>query len=186
VVSEAFNGNLDILIANAGYLESWKPLAESDPVDWWKTWEVNIKGTYLTCRAFLPLLLQSKLKTAVLVSSVGAHKCNDGASSYQTTKFATCRLTEFLDSEYSSRGLLAFAIHPGGVKTELASNMPEALHSFLIDEPDLPADTLLWLTKERREWLAGRFVSCNWDMERLEKKQEDVVSRNLFKFVMKA
>src|ERR1700712_4188468 len=40
-------GQLDILINNAGYLENWKPIAETDPSEWWKSWETNIKGVYL-------------------------------------------------------------------------------------------------------------------------------------------
>jgi len=37
-----------------------------------------------------------------------------------------------------------------------------------VDEPELAADTLVWLTRERRKWLAGRYVSYNWDMEELD------------------
>ena len=50
-------GRLDILINNAGYLELFKEIAQSDVSEWWKSWEVNIKGTYLVTRALLPLLL---------------------------------------------------------------------------------------------------------------------------------
>lgn len=33
-------GSLDVLVNNAGYLEKFLPIAESDPDDWWKTWEI--------------------------------------------------------------------------------------------------------------------------------------------------
>lgn len=105
-----------------------------------------------------------------------------GASAYQTTKFAICRFTEFLNVEYAEKGLVAFAAHPGGVKTELALNMPEHMHKVLTDTPEMSGDALTWLGKERREWLAGRYVSCAWDMEELEGKKEDIVAGNLLKF----
>lgn len=33
-------GNIDVLVNNAGYLEKFTPIADSDPDGWWKTWEV--------------------------------------------------------------------------------------------------------------------------------------------------
>ncbi|KAJ3556406.1 hypothetical protein NPX13_g10143 [Xylaria arbuscula] len=59
-ITKEFGGVLDILICNAGRLEGWKALAESDPDEWWSTWEINIKGTYLLNRFFIPLLLKSR------------------------------------------------------------------------------------------------------------------------------
>jgi len=181
-IAQEFGGALDVLICNAGYLEKWLPVAESDPADWWKTYEINIKGTYLLNKFFIPLLLRSEIKTSILTSSYGALHTMSGASSYQSTKFAVCRLAEFLASEYGSQGLVCFATHPGGVKTELAYNMPEELWKLLVDEPELPAHTFAWLCKEPRPWLNGRFISVSWDMEELEKKKEEIVEGDLLKF----
>ncbi|KAI0397991.1 hypothetical protein F5Y17DRAFT_413078 [Xylariaceae sp. FL0594] len=173
---------LDVLISNAGYLEDFQPIADSDPSEWWRTWEVNVKGPYLCARYFIPALLRSQTRTLVNVTSGGAHVLFPGASGYQTTKFALCRFTEFVDKEYRGPGLVAIAIHPGGVKTELAMNLPPDWQHVLTDTPELAADTLVWLCRERREWLSGRFASVNWDMEELERKKEDILRRNLFKF----
>lgn len=182
-VAGALGGKgLDVLVNNAGYLEAWKPLADSDPGEWWRTWEVNIKGTYLVTRSFLPLLLASQTKTVINVTSGGAHVMFPGASAYQTTKFAMCRLNEFVDKEYRARGVVAVALHPGAVPTELAMGMPADRVDVLTDAPELPADTMVWLCRERRAWLSGRFVSASWDMEELERKKDDILERNLFKF----
>ena len=121
-------GRLDILINNAGYLESAKPIAESDPDEWWKTWTVNMRGTYLVTRALLPLMLKGGDKTIVNLSSVGALRPRPGMSGYQTTKVAVCRFTEYIEAEYGNQGVLALAVHPGGVMTELAANMPKETH----------------------------------------------------------
>ncbi|KAM7183419.1 hypothetical protein V8F33_013590 [Rhypophila sp. PSN 637] len=180
--TDILGGSLDVLVNNAGYLEQWKPIAESDPAEWWYTWEVNIKGTYLATRYFLPLLLKSQTKTIINITSGGAHVTFPGASGYQTTKFAMCRFNEFIDKEYGQQGVIAIAIHPGGVKTELAMNMPEDKLHVLTDTPELAADSIVWLSRERREWLSGRFATVNWDLEELEKKKGDVVERNLLKF----
>lgn len=180
--ADLLGGSLDVLINNAGYLEEWKPIAESNPSEWWRTWEVNIKGTYLVAHYFLPMLLKSQTKTIINISSGGAHAVFPGASGYQTTKFALCRLNEFMDKEYSQQGLIAISLHPGAVKTELALNMPPDRLDILTDTAELAADTLVWLSRERRDWLSGRFATVNWDMEQLEQKKQDILERNLLKF----
>ena len=145
-------GRLDILINNAGYLETWKPIASSDVADWWKTFEVNVKGVYLMDRALIPLLLKGGDKTIIVVTSMGAHVVVPAGSAYQTTKLAVIRLNNFLVAEYGEQGLLAYAVHPGGVPTELAKGMPEFMHEVLQDTPELASDMIVWLVRERREW----------------------------------
>ena len=67
-------GKLDALINNAGYMEAVTSITDSDPEDWWRSWEVNIRGTYEFTRAFLPLLIESNGdKIIVNTTSVAAH-----------------------------------------------------------------------------------------------------------------
>jgi NAD(P)-dependent dehydrogenase (short-subunit alcohol dehydrogenase family) len=40
-------GRVDILINNAGYLSSFTKMCDEDPAEWWRTWEVNVKGKLL-------------------------------------------------------------------------------------------------------------------------------------------
>jgi hypothetical protein len=40
---------------------------------------------------------------------------------------------------------------------------------------------MVWLTQERREWLAGRYISCNWDMEELMMKKDEIVKGDKLK-----
>lgn len=114
---------------HSGYLEIFTPIAESDPDEWWYTWTVNMRGPYLVTRSFLPLLLKGGDKQIVNLSSIGAHATRKGASAYQTSKLAILRFTEFIMSEYSEKGVLAFAVHPGGVMTEMGARMPSYTHS---------------------------------------------------------
>ena len=48
----------------------------------------------------------------------------------------------------------------------------------------MAADTIAWLMAERRKWLAGRYVSSNWDMEELSAMRDEIVSKDLLKFRM--
>jgi len=183
-VSKAFDGVVDAVIANAGYLEEWAAMHEADPVEWWTSWEVNVNGVYLTAKYFIPMLLKSDTKLFVALSSVGAHLLRKNASSYQVNKFAIIRFVEFMQEEYADAGIVAVSVHPGGVKTDLALKMPSEMHEVLIDTPELFAHSMVWLADKRREWLGGRFINSCWDLGELEGKKDDVVRRDLFKFRM--
>ncbi|KAI1476823.1 hypothetical protein K445DRAFT_312550 [Daldinia sp. EC12] len=181
-ISAKFGGKLDILINNAGYLDDWAPLAEGSTFHWWQTYEVNVKGVFLCSKYFIPLLLASELKTNIITTSMGALAVTPTGSAYQTSKLAASRIAEYLAVEYKDKGLICYSIHPGGIKTELASNLPEEMQYVLVDELALPADTLAWLTADKRPWLSGRFISVKWDMRELEAKKDEIVKDDLLKF----
>ncbi|KAJ2982366.1 hypothetical protein NQ176_g1444 [Zarea fungicola] len=173
--------SIDILINNAGYLEQMNPVGETDKQGWWKAWEVNLKGIYLIVHAFLPMVLQSSSKTIINIASRGGLYTRFGASAYGGSKAAAIRFTEFLDTEYKDQGLVAIAVHPGSVLTDLALGLPQHAHSILVDTAELAADGLAWISMERREWLGGRYVSVNWDMPELISRQDEIVAGDMLK-----
>lgn len=176
VTKEDF-GHLDVLVNNAGFMpDTSKRTIEADPDEWWRTFEVNTHGTYLLTRALLPLILNGTDKHIIMLTSIGAWMHTPGMSAYQISKLAILRLTEHLDAEYSKEGLIAFAVHPGAVMTELASKMPEHIRAKLTDKPELPGDTIVYLSAEKREWLKGRYISCTWDMDELMSREEEIVN----------
>lgn len=182
-IAEAFADRLDILVNNAGYLSSFVSIPESDPDDWCRDWEVNVKGVYLITRALWPLLLKSSLKIIMNMTSIGALINPPHSSAYNLTKIGMMRFTELINQDHGkgTDDMLCIAVHPGGVPTPLALTMPKAIHSYLIDTPELAGDTLLWLGAERREWLGGRYVSAGWDMEELSEKEDEIVQGDLLK-----
>lgn len=68
-------------------------------------------------------------------------------------------LHTYAEVDYGSQGLLAYAVHPG-VPTEMGLRMPSESHFVLTDTPELSGDAIAFLTRERREWLAGRYIGC--------------------------
>ena len=107
-----------------------------------------------------------------------------GASGYQSGKTAINRFTEFVYEEYKDKGIRAFAYHPGGIKTTLATKMPEKYHHFLTDTAELSAGFCLYLASPRADYLNGRYVSANWDVDELEEMKEEILTRDKFKMVL--
>jgi NAD(P)-dependent dehydrogenase (short-subunit alcohol dehydrogenase family) len=181
-------GSIDVADANAGYLDKWSKIGESDPESWWKTWEVNLKGTYYVIRHALRDLIDSAKRHSaegssgghlILISSVGAQLLTPGASDYQTSKHAINRLCEFVNVDHGGDGVKCFAVHPGGVPTALAKNMPSELHARLVDSPDLAAGFIVWLCSGAADWARGRYLSSNWDVTELSRLQNDIVQHDL-------
>jgi hypothetical protein len=42
---------------------------------------------------------------------------------------------------------------------------------------ELSADTVTYLTKQYRPWLAGRYINCTWDMPELMAQEEEICQR---------
>ena len=51
-------GPIDLLVANAG-IALWEESWETDPDEWWRIFEVNVLGAYLTCRLALPGMIDA-------------------------------------------------------------------------------------------------------------------------------
>lgn len=51
----------------------------------------------------------------------------------------------------------------------------------LVDTPELPGDTLAYLTQERRTWLGGRYFSVTWDMPEFLAREKEVVDGDKLK-----
>jgi NAD(P)-dependent dehydrogenase (short-subunit alcohol dehydrogenase family) len=181
-------GGIDAADANAGYLDKWTKIGESDPVSWWRSWEVNVQGAYHVVRFTLAHLIESAKKRAaegssgghlILLSSVGAQLLMPTASDYQTSKHAINRLCEFVQVDHGEDGIKCFALHPGGVSTELGRNMPEAVHAHLVDDPGLAAGFAVWLCSGKADWAKGRYLSANWDVGELDALKEEILRDDL-------
>ena len=174
-------GRLDVLINNAGVMEEFKSTLDCDPDQWWQTWNVNVRGTFLLTRALLPLMLKGGDKQIIMLTSIGAFMPAPGGSGYQISKLALLRYADYLNMEYGAQGVVAYALHPGAIPTEIGLTMPKFLQAKLIDKPELAADTMVFLLSEKREWLRGRYVSCTWDMPEFLEKREEIVSEDKLK-----
>ncbi|WYZ44791.1 hypothetical protein EsH8_VIII_000107 [Colletotrichum jinshuiense] len=188
-VSQGFSGRLDVLVNNAAYMETNRPILDSDPELYWRTWEVNIRGLFNMARTFLPMQLSTRaamdgLGIMINVASSGALSARPGSGSYRSSKLAMLRWTESLQLEYSDQGLLTFCVNPGAIKTKITEHTPEIIRNALPHRPDIAGDTITWLAAERREWLGGRYVSCPWDMEELMNKKDEIIKKDKLKMRM--
>ena len=89
------------------------------PFETWKQmFAVNVDGTFLTCKAALPHLLERK-GVIVNIASTAAHAGVPWGMAYSGTKGAVLSMTRALAVEYAQQGLRAVTISPGSIETPI-------------------------------------------------------------------
>lgn len=131
--------NVDVVVANAGYLATVAPIpaatqSEDDPVtaDWWHGFEVNVKGVFLLARQFLAAAAPNAVFLNVTATAGQIAPVLPGFSSYASSKIASSRVVETLQAE--NPALRFVNVHPGVLKTDMLAD------SGLIESHDLPVD----------------------------------------------
>ena len=54
----------------------------------------------------------------------------------------------------------------------------------LTDSIELAGSISVWLTKNRPEWLSGRYMSVNWDIDEIVERKDEILAEDKFKFRM--
>jgi NAD(P)-dependent dehydrogenase (short-subunit alcohol dehydrogenase family) len=106
-------GPVDLLVANAGSGNAGGPPWEVDLDDWWRTFEVNVLGVHLCCRAAIPGMLERGSGRIVIVGSGSAYLPGASETAYTSSKAAVCRYGETLANALGDR-ISVFVISPGG------------------------------------------------------------------------
>ena len=110
-------GTLDLLVNNAGVVH-FDALASFSEERWDLLFDVNVKGTFLMCRAAVTPLTASK-GAIVNVASVAGKRGYAGGSGYCASKFAVVGLTQSLAMELAPQGVRVNAVCPGILGTHM-------------------------------------------------------------------
>lgn len=159
----AVSGRLDLLVNNAGVVEPEVPLWESDPETWWGVLEANVRGPYLVSRAVVPHLLAAGGGRIVNMSSGSATRESPVLSAYTASKSALARLTGSLARAGADRGLLAFDLAPGVVRTDMTLSMRMHEGRTQWTEPRDVVELLLALASGELDAWSGRLVRAGAD-----------------------
>jgi 3-oxoacyl-[acyl-carrier protein] reductase len=124
LVSEALDiyGRIDVLINNAG-ISYVKKLIDTTEEQWDSTLDINLKGSFLFCKAIVPHMIQHNYGVIINVSS-GADKVGfEDISAYCASKFGMIGLTESLAREVANYNIRAMTICPGEVATKMQEDI---------------------------------------------------------------
>jgi NADP-dependent 3-hydroxy acid dehydrogenase YdfG len=112
-------GTLDILINNTG-VGNYKNLVDTSPEEYDEMMDSNVRTTFLFSRCAVPVMIEKKSGTVLMISSMAGIYGFAGEAVYCATKFAQVGFAQALDKELRPHGIRVGVICPGGVKTEFA------------------------------------------------------------------
>jgi 3-oxoacyl-[acyl-carrier protein] reductase len=115
-------GRIDALLNNAGIARVSKLINTSEEV-WDQILDINLKGTFLFCKAIIPHMIENNSGVIINVSS-GAGKVGfENISAYCASKFGIIGLTESIAREVRPYNIRALIISPGEVSTRMQEDI---------------------------------------------------------------
>ncbi|MFI6551362.1 SDR family oxidoreductase [Streptomyces prunicolor] len=108
----------DVLVNIAGGAYGTEEIAQADPDDWRRMYEVNVLGALHVTQSLMPQLLASGDGTVVVLSSTASFTCYEGGGGYSAAKHGAHVLAETLRLEACGQPLRVVEIAPGMVQTE--------------------------------------------------------------------
>ena len=187
-------GMVDILINNAGVTGPISAEWEADPDDWWRTMEINLRGTYLMTRAVLPSMVSRKRGRIINITSAVTLRTLPYFAACTVSKAAIIYYTQNLAGQVKDHGISVFAYHPGGPETEMSRHLAESseVHDSVGDilrglyendahtPMEIPVRDVMRMALGKSDSLTGRFLIHTDDQEEMLDRLDEIESNDLY------
>src|SRR5215211_4590392 len=125
-------GGVDVLYNNAGVVR-YGTVEELSEEDWDVQIDVNLKGTFLTCKYAIPELRKRGGGAIVNTASVQAFASQKTVAAYSASKGAVVSFTTTVALDYAHENIRCNCIAPGSIRTPM---LEDAAHIFGEDDPE--------------------------------------------------
>ena len=173
-------GRVDILVNNSGIGGPSTPLWKIEPREWQKTFDVNVLGTFLCCRAILPNMIERQSGAIVIIGSMAGKRPLLNRTAYAASKAALIGLVRTLAWETGSYNIRVNMISPGataGPRIEWSFRSQAEAQGITLDEarrqftsaspldklvdPGHVANTAVFLASEMAASITGEDVNVS-------------------------
>ena len=161
-------GRIDIMVNNAG-ASFMSPVEEMTPNGWDTIININLKGTFLCCRAAGKVMIEQKSGKIINVASTAGVNGSPRMAHYGAAKAGVINFTKSLATEWAPYNINVNCITPGlieteGVKTQMNLD-PQAIEEQkklpLLRRPGQTEDiafTAIFLASEASKFLTGENI----------------------------
>ena len=132
--TEARIGPIDILV-NSAAIGGVNTTVAQYPLDEWRAvLDVNLTGTFLTCRAVVPGMERRGYGRIVNIASIAGKEGNPNACAYSASKAGVIALTKSLGKELATTGVRVNAIAPAVIETEMLEQSTKEHIAYMVSK----------------------------------------------------
>ncbi|SJM31836.1 Short-chain dehydrogenase [Mesorhizobium delmotii] len=165
----SLTGRLDALVNNAGIITRGTILETSDE-DWEKTFDINLKAIFYTCRRAIAFMKENGGGSIVNISSTWGIYAGPSHAAYCASKAAVATFSKCLGRDHAGNGIRVNAVCPGEIDTPMLRSGfihrgfdPDTAVAELsksnplgrLGEPENIADAVYFLSSDAARFIAG-------------------------------
>jgi 3-oxoacyl-[acyl-carrier protein] reductase len=127
-------GPVDILVNSAAIGGVNTTVAQYPVEEWRAVLDINLTGTFLTCRAVVPGMQSRGYGRIVNIASIAGKEGNPNACAYSASKAGVIGLTKSLGKELATAGVCVNCIAPAVIETEMLEQSTQAHIDYMVSK----------------------------------------------------
>lgn len=161
--TRAAQGPIAILVTSAGIAGNNAKVVDYDPAEWQRILDINLTGTFNTCKAVLPQMVEQNYGRIVTVASIAGKEGNPNAGAYSASKGGVIALTKSLGKENAAQNIAVNCVTPATAKTRILDTLTPEFINYMLSriprarflEVDEAASMITWLCSEENSFTTG-------------------------------
>ena len=159
---------IDIIVNNAG-ISQIKMLQDITEQDWDNMFNINVKGMFITVKAFMDSMIKNKRGRIINISSMWGETGASCEVHYSSSKAAVIGFTKALAKELGPSNITVNCISPGVIDTDMNKHLTDEDIECLKEETPLCsigkaediAKAVIYLASEDASFITGNVMSIN-------------------------
>ncbi|MFN8628593.1 MAG: SDR family oxidoreductase [Candidatus Binatia bacterium] len=163
-------GRCDVLVNNAGIMQTPSPLVQTDSALFDEFFEVNVKGPMRLATQVAPRMGAAGGGSIINVISIGGLKPGPNLGMYCSSKAALQALSRVMAAEWAPLKVRVNALAPGPFRTDMMEDMDERIPGFIqhsvstnmqkrMAEPDEIVGAVLFLASDASSFVTAQTLS---------------------------